>query len=443
MKKVFFGFLILMIIISMVATFSLIGCKPESISEEVAAEAEAVAEEETAVAETVTLKILGSSGSFLEAIIETFESELASEGIVLEDEYYDWLTYDEKQKLAMTSGGGGYDLVFLPGIYVPIWVNAGGLVDVDSITKEIFPDVNDIYKSVQNDVIIDGKFYITPFSAEGMVYWYRTDIYEQEGLKIPETIDEMYETSKKLTKDNIYGIAYPGGPSEGSCSFWSYFLWSYGGDYFDNNWVPQLNTPEAVQSAEMFAKILQDCAPEGVTTWQNDETVAAFSSGNLAAMIMWPGYLSSVADEEQSQVFDKFAIGPVPKGPSGEAVPRYGCWGLGVTKTGEAKMEAAAKFIESFINKETLESMATNYTVTCSKSANTLPAAMEKNQSLAACHPVLDTARERPGIPESAQYIEAVGAAINSINTGLPAKTTLDDLQEKVYSIMEEAGYYE
>jgi multiple sugar transport system substrate-binding protein len=442
MKKVFFRFLILMIIISMVATFSLIGCKTESVSEEVAEE-EAVAEEETAVAETVTLKILVSSGGFVETIIDTFRSELESEGIMLEVEAYDWLTYDEKQKLAMTSGGGGYDIVYLPGIYVPIWVNAGGLTDIDSIVRNIFPDENDIYKSVQKDGKVDGKYYIAPYSAEAMVYWYRTDIYEQEGLEIPETIDEMYETSKKLTKDNIYGIAYPGGPSEGSCSFWSYFLWSYGGDYFDDTWVPQLNTPEAVQSAEMFAKILQDCAPEGVTTWQNEETVAAFSAGNLAAMIMWPGYLGMIADEEQSKVFDKFAIGPVPKGPSGEAVPRYGAWGIAVTKSGEAKMEAATRFIESFVNKENLELIATNYCPTSSKSANTLPAAMEKNQSLAACHPVLDTARERPGIPESAQYIEAVGAAINSINTGSPAKATLDDLQEKVYSIMEEAGYYE
>ena len=390
--------------------------------------------------EMVTLNILMSTGWF-EDVCNALKPRMEQKGILLNVEAVDWGTYDTRQRLAMTEGGGAYDVMFLPGNMVPLWAGAKGLISIDSLNRRINPDDNDIYDSVKTFAVVNGEYYVVPFQAPSMVFYYRTDIYEQAGLQPPKTIDEMYKTAKMLTKDGMYGIAYPGGPGEGACSFWSYFLWSYGGTYFDDDWVPQLNTPEAIDSAKMFATMLQECAPRGVTTWQNEETVAAFSAGNVAAMIMWPGFYNRVTDERQSRVFDKVGVAPVPIGPAGFAAPRFGTWGMGITANGAAKIDAASELISAFCGQDGLREFVVNYAPTSSKRVNSSPD-FASNPTIAAVGAVLDTAQERPAIPESSQYITAVGNAINSIVAGSPVTATMNRLQGRVYDIMKEAGYY-
>lgn len=388
----------------------------------------------------VTLRILGSSG-FTEDIVKSIAPGLEAKGIKLETEYYDWVTYDGKQKLAMTSQGGDYDLVFLPGNYTVLWANSKAALPMDDFFSKYGYDENDYYESVKSYGKVDGKWYMAPFSAEAMVYFYRKDLYDAAGLQPPKTMDDMYETAKKLTKDGVYGIAYPGGPDEGSSSFWSYFFWSHGGKYYDDAMKPLLNTPEAVQSAELFAKILKDAAPKGVATWQNEETVAAFNSGSVAATIMWPGYLSSFTDKTKSKIYDKFAVAPVPVGPSGKAVPRFGAWGIAVTSNVKNK-DAAYEFIHEFTKPETMKEIA-KQTSTASKSVNADPELRKLNPTLGASADVLDTAQERPSFAESAQINTQVGNAINSIVAGKPAQATLDALQKTVEGILKDAGYYD
>lgn len=392
-----------------------------------------------AAKEPVTIRILASAG-VIDEITKAITPKCEAQGVKLDYESYDWNTYDGKQKIAMTSQGGDYDVIFLPGAYVNTWAKAKAIIPMDDFLKKNNYDLNDYYASVQKFSTSDGKYYIVPFSAEAMIYFYRKDIYEKEGLQPPKTIDEMYEIAKKLTKDGMYGIAYPGGPEEGSCSFWSYFLWSYGGTYFDKDWKPQINTPEAIESAEMFAKILQECAPKGVTTWQNEETVAAFSSGSIAAMIMWPGYWGTVTDKEKSKVWDKVAVAPVPVGPTGKAVPRFGTWGLAITASSK-KVEAAEVYIKAFTDNEGLKEVA-KHICTASKKVNNDPEVQKINPSLAASAGALEYADERPPIPEAQQYISIVGNSINSIVAGKEAKPVLDDANKKIYDIMQQAGYF-
>ncbi len=85
-----------------------------------------------------------------------------------------------------------------------------------------------------------------------MVYFYRTDLISQDEL--PKTIDEMHDLGVAKTKGRRLRPGDPRRPGEAACSFGSYFLWSYGGTYFNDQWEPQLNTPEAVAGFEAFAR---------------------------------------------------------------------------------------------------------------------------------------------------------------------------------------------
>lgn len=387
--------------------------------------------------ENVTLRVLMSSG-WTEGALEALEPELNEKGISLEIEAYDWNTYEGKQRLAGTSKGGDYDIIYLPGNAVNVFAQADALVPLDDVVTDLGFTDEDYYDSVRKFSKIDDSWYVVPYSAESMVYYYRTDLISEDQL--PQTIDEMYELGKSLTSGDTYGLAIPAGAGEAACSFWSYFLWSYGGDYFDEEWNPTLNTPEAVEAAEMFAKISQDCAPAGITTWQNEETVAAFQSGQLAAMVNWPGYWSMVSDPEQSKVADKISVAAVPAGPEG-AKPRFGTWGLGITANCE-NVDAAKEVVKAFCSKENMETCLAMSPAPV-RELNEMEGIQDINYTIPANVATLDAADERPAIPELNLYVPAVGAAINSIVSGNDAQEVLDSLNEEVRSIMQDGGYYD
>lgn len=387
---------------------------------------------------SVTLRVLISSGS-TEQVLREVGKDLEAEGIKLEIEAYDWNTYEGKQQLAATSKGGDYDVIFLPGNAVSTFANAGAIIDCSDVVAQVFPDQSDIYDSVKKFCQVSGKWYVTPYSAESMVYFYRTDLISEDEL--PKTIDEMHDLGVAKSKDGVYGLALPGGPGEAACSFGSYFLWSYGGDYFNEKWEPQLNTPEAVAGFEAFARIEQDCAPQGVTTWQNEETVAAFQSGSLAAMICWPGYYAMLIDPAQSKVAGNVGIATVPAGPAG-ARPRFGAWGLGITANCK-DVEAAKKVLVAYTNEQNMMNRLLPVVTTASKKINGSEGAEVVNPAITASSGTLDLADERPAIPELNLYIPAVGAAVNAIIAGQPAQQTLDALNEEVRQIMEDGGYYD
>lgn len=386
--------------------------------------------------EDVTLKVLMSSG-WTEQALKDVEPGLNEKGIKLEIEAYDWNTYEGKQRLAGTSKGGEYDIIFLPGNAVNIFAQAGASIPMNDVVEDLGLTDDDYYESVRKFSKVNDDWYVVPYSAESMIYYYRTDLISEDQL--PKTIDEMYELGKNMTEGDTYGLAIPSGAGEAACSFWSYFLWSYGGDYFDDKWNPTLNTPEAVEAAEMFAKIAQDCSPEGISTWQNEETVAAFQSGQLAAMVNWPGYWSMVTDPEQSKVADKVAAAAVPAGPQG-ARPRFGTWGLSITANCK-NVDAAKEAVKAFCCQANLEKVLPN-TPAPIKSLNELENIQDINYTIPANAATMEDANERPAIPELNLYIPAVGAAINSIVAGSPAQKTLDALNEEVHTIMEDGGYY-
>jgi multiple sugar transport system substrate-binding protein len=430
------SFLSLLVVILLVTTISACGGGSSPAASDTPGTTNSPGETSQAtdsVKEPVTIKLLAES-AWMVGVTEKLKPELLKKGIKLEADFFDYNTYVGKVKLAMTSQGGDYDVVSLYTGTAQLWANAKADIPLNDYMKKYNYDENDYYESVKNYQKFDGNWYTVPVDAVSMVYMYRKDLYDAAGLQPPKTIDEMYETAKKLTKDNMFGIAYPGGPGEGASSFWSYFLWSYGGKYLDDAGKPLLNSPEAVKSAEMFAKMLNEFAPKGVTTWQNAETVAAFNSGNVAAMIMWPGFYGDITDKTKSKIFDKVGIAPLPAGPSGKAVPRFGASGLGITANSKHK-DAAFEVINAFANPEALKIVA-QFSTPASKKVNADPALRAQMPTLAASSGALDTAQERPGLPEFDQINNEVGNAINAIVAGKPAKQTLDDIQKKVEGIL-------
>ncbi|MBQ2742897.1 MAG: extracellular solute-binding protein [Oscillospiraceae bacterium] len=86
--------------------------------------------------------------------------------------------------------------------------------------EEFLPDYKEFWDSVPEDEQwmkniqkgVDGKIYFTPIygmerSKNIRAWLYRKDIFDKHGIKVPETMDEVYEVSKKLKE--LYPDSYP------------------------------------------------------------------------------------------------------------------------------------------------------------------------------------------------------------------------------------------
>lgn len=147
----------------------------------------------------------------------------------------------------------------------------GPLMKNSELTDPAWYDWNDFFPAAQDIATVGGKYSDrVPITVEAQVLIYRDDIYQELGLSVPTTFDELLANAKTITqkKPGVAGITLRGGAT----LWWPLYgvLRSYGGGYFDKDWNPIINTPQSKAGARMYADLCA-YAPKGVTSYDWDE----------------------------------------------------------------------------------------------------------------------------------------------------------------------------
>jgi multiple sugar transport system substrate-binding protein len=121
-------------------------------------------------------------------------------------------------------------------------------------------------------------------------------------------------------------------------------LWGHGGDVLDERGEVVLDRPEGVAALEWLAGLVGDASPEGVTTYQEEETRAVFQEGRAAFMRNWP-YAWTLLQSDASPVKGNVGIVPMVHAPGKESAATLGGWGFGIAKS-TTRFEDAWDFIE-------------------------------------------------------------------------------------------------
>ena len=108
----------------------------------------------------------------------------------------------------------------------------------------------DLWQAVTHN----NKQYAIPWYIDAGVLYYRKDLLEKYGLKIPATWPELVETAREITKheQGLYGFLWQGKQYEGLVCVVLEFLWSNGGDV--------LSKGKPVIASPGTAKHLLSCA---------------------------------------------------------------------------------------------------------------------------------------------------------------------------------------
>ena len=263
------------------------------------------------------------------------------------------------QDVAMRAGN--FDIVTIGSYDAPFWGRYKWLEPLDSFFSRMKKseresyDFEDLLKPIRTTLSRKGQIFALPFYAESSMMFYRKDLFQKAGIKMPERPkwDQITGFAKKLNESNkVSGIILRGLPGWGAnMAPFDTFLNTYGGRWFDMKWRPQLDTPEVKDAIQAYSTLGRKYGQNGITSDNFPECENAFASGNGA---MWydatsaAGYLS---DPKTSKVADKlgFAYGPT-------AATQHGAhwlwsWALGV-ESSSRKKDAAFEFLKWATSKE-------------------------------------------------------------------------------------------
>lgn len=365
--------------------------------------------------------------------------------------------FQEKLVTEATSASDDYDLF----AFTDAW-GAGlkpYMMPIDQFVEDNDIDLTDFPPAyVEASKGLDGALYGLPLRGHPFMFFYRTDIYEELGLEVPTTWEELEANSEAIAAagygDDFYPMSVYYGINAGQNTFWwESLLWSNGGDLFDENWKPILNNELGLEATERYIGWLRDglTGPGGVA-YNEQEGLLEFQQGRAAQFMGWWWMYSRMKNCELSpDVCENvgFATAPAWEG-KGEPQTYGHVWPMGVNQFSRQK-EAALEYLK-WINTadvqkdiitdksspEVSSNVATRLSVLSDPEVNAVNDGLPGVGS-----DILANSRTNPIIPEWLQILSIMEIGINDMAAGgADVQETLDLMASDIEDIMDRGGYY-
>lgn len=143
-------------------------------------------------------------------IIEAFEAEHPNIDVISESTAGSGAAvYPDVLKTSMASGNPA-DLFFMwGGSIARPFIDAGQALDLAPYYEQ-YGWGDRFAPWVIDRITVDGKLYGVPFNAMGMGFWYRTDIFEQNGWSVPTTFAEQESLCAAMKEKDMYCVSLGG-----------------------------------------------------------------------------------------------------------------------------------------------------------------------------------------------------------------------------------------
>jgi multiple sugar transport system substrate-binding protein len=235
-----------------------------------------------------------------------------------------WEAYYTKLTTAITAGEA-------PDIW---WVTDWSIQDqilmgaVEDLTPyfETWERKTDVFKGMLEALSWKGRLYGLPHRATTDCFFYRTDHFEEAGIKkFPETWDEFIEVGKMLTVDtdkdgkiDRWGVTYRG--ARLGLLWLTPLFWQAGGEWIDSSKsFPDnivINSPQNIRAYEFLASWYKlGIAPPSAPSDTGADMLANFKAEKASIMYAHVGFLGTLKGGQVKFPFDTAQTlkGPVAK----------------------------------------------------------------------------------------------------------------------------------
>ncbi|MBN2469545.1 MAG: sugar ABC transporter substrate-binding protein [Anaerolineae bacterium] len=282
--------------------------------------------------------------SALQQVLPEFE---AASGITVRLESYFEDQLSQKLQIGLTSGSSQADVfMFRPLQEGLLFEQNGWVADLTEFAmNDEGWDYADFQAGPLGTVISGEVLFGVPIVTERQALYYRADLFEEAGIEVPQTLEELEAAAAALTDrdNNMYGIALRGQRSAAVTQF-SSFLYSFGGEWIDEDGNSAINSPEAFEAYDYYGRLLREYGPPGGINMHWPQAIAVFAQGNAAMYLDADILYTNVVDPNASVVVDSVAFAPFPEGPAGRKPYSVTSWAIGMN-SGSMNKDAAWEFI--------------------------------------------------------------------------------------------------
>lgn len=328
----------------------------------------------------------------------------------------------QKQLLAYQQGDGQFDVAQFDNTFLAAFGAAEVMSPLDDYLADSPEyDVSDFSQGQLDYGKYDSDTLGLTLSTEPMIQWYRTDIYDELGLEPATTWDE-YLANAQAVKAAGKGDGALMGFGPGASWWYMTLLWSFGGDLYDGDLNPMVNTPESITAVEYMQKIFE-VAPEGSITATGDDVMFKFLSQDIGSIIQYSGYYGFTLTDEYNKYVGKMETAKMPMGTTD--ITHLAGWNIGIPADSENKDEAW-QFLEFVLGKANARAYLDSGAAAIGRKSITSDAALVAEQPYLELLTIPETSRiER--YPQLKVWPEMDVAITQVITAILSGQTSVED----------------
>jgi trehalose/maltose transport system substrate-binding protein len=238
-----------------------------------------------------------------------------------------------------------------------VWPGDLGAHLLDLEANGFAGETSDFFPAALANNRVGGKLVAIPWYVDAGLLYYRADLLDKYGKRVPETWDELAATAREIQRKeraggntDFWGFVWTGGPGEGlTCFSLELIAGNGGGRILDESGKVTVHNPAAEKALERARSWIGDISPFDVLGFTGSEPVRTwFQTGKVLFMRNWP-YAYAMTNRPDSPIAGQFRIAPLPAGDSGTKASCLGGWQLAVSKYSEHPAEAIrlVKFLTS------------------------------------------------------------------------------------------------
>ena len=274
-----------------------------------------------------------------------------------------WVTLEEgtlrsRVTTDIATKGGQFDVMTIGMYETPIWAKKGWL---NELKPDAAYDIDDLLPAMRNGLSVEGKLYAAPFYGESSMLMYRKDLTDKAGITFAErpTWNQVRDAAAKIhNPPNVYGICLRGKPGWGdNMAFLSTMANSFGAQWFDMSWKPQLESKPWKDAVTFYVDLLKKYGPPGSSANSFNEILALYNEGKCGMWIDATIAASFITDPKQSKVADKVAFAQGPTAVTEKGANWLWAWALAIP-AGTKNADAAQKFITWATSKDYINLVA-------------------------------------------------------------------------------------
>jgi multiple sugar transport system substrate-binding protein len=248
-----------------------------------------------------------------------------------------------------TAAGKGPDVALVNTLRVPQVAAAGTIEPLNEFVKEFTEAEKQDFIIPWKDQFTDGKLWCLPLELRATTVFYRKDLFEQAGLSVPTSWDEVVAAARKLTKGRVHGFIFPTSHKDaaGGWQFSIGLYFSNGGSIVDSKGRATIGNDIGIKFYQLLVDMVNKYKVMPSTPISIEEGRTAFKAG-VAAMYV-----------DATQVFGSLRTAqphtstfPLPSLVTAEpapVIPTGQTFTMGINSKNK---EAAWKFIKFMVGSE-------------------------------------------------------------------------------------------